>query len=138
MSLSAWAAATKREIFSCLEAGLDPAIGEFDAGLLAEARSNGLPQMGSTTYSPSAARFEFVYAGAEPTAHIVSVTVSSPERIVYLPVPSWVVESIWQGHVDGSHHFESDARALLAQFEALTQPGENDRLFGPKPAVRRE
>jgi len=55
-----------------------------------------------------------------------------------LPVPEWVVESIWQGDVAGSFHFERDAKRLLASFEQELEPDDNQKYFGPQMAKRRE
>ena len=63
--------------------------------------------------------------------------VDPPERIVRMPVPEWVVESVWQGEVDGSYHFESHAYALLEAFTASLDPEENARRFkGRMPTGR--
>jgi hypothetical protein len=55
-----------------------------------------------------------------------------------MPVPNWVIESIWQGEIDGSYQFESDAHNLLSQFSAQLEPEANRQLFGKKRPTRRE
>jgi hypothetical protein len=71
-------------------------------------------------------------------AQIVTVTQEAPERIVFLPVPSWVVEQIWQGDVDGTFHFESEARSLLAEFANGLEPEANLSWFAERQPKRRE
>ena len=137
MSLNEWAVKIKRTVFDELSQGNEPGLGEFDCGALTEARTLGKPQMGATVFSPNAARFEFVFAGANSTV-VLSVSVASPERIVFLPVPSWVIESIWQGDVDGSYHFESKAESLLAELREMTEPEQNADLFGSKAPIGRQ
>lgn len=98
----------------------------------------GAPQMGSTRYAPDAIFVEFIYPDKLGKSVILTVKLEAPERIVYLPVPGWVVESIWQGEISGSFHFESDARRMMAELENQLDPEPNKALFGPKQATRRE
>ncbi|QYK56509.1 MAG: hypothetical protein KF733_03290 [Fimbriimonadaceae bacterium] len=137
MNLTEYAAERKRAAYERLRAGLEPEEGLYDQALLQEARTHGEPRVGSTTYTPDSIRMEFIYSGAGQTL-VFSVTLPAPERIVFLPVPKWVVETIWQGDVDGSYHFESRARELLEEFRAETEPGSNDKWFGAQRAKRRE
>lgn len=138
MTLNAYAAKLRLSLFDDLKAGRDPSIGEFDALILAEARAKGTPQVGTTRYTPDAIWFEFIYADPTSAAVIVTVRVTSPERIVFLPVPSWVIETIWQGDVDGSYHFESAAQSHLEDFAREVEPEANLKWFGPRPPKRRE
>ena len=46
-------------------------------------------------------------------------------------------ESIWQGEVSGSYHFESEARRLLENFKSGLEPEPNAQTFGVKPTVGR-
>lgn len=138
MTLSIFAAQTKRALFDDLLRGQDPHIGEFDAQHLKTCRNMGQPNMGKTTFKPSAIVFEFIFAGNGDASSVFSVTVASPQRIVFLPVPEWVVENIWQGSVDGSYHFEADAMAHLERLREQCAPDANAPLFGPQPAKRRE
>jgi len=137
MTLNEWAARSKRSIFDDLLRGYEPGEGSFDHALLKDAKTKGLPQMGTTVFFPQGARFEYVYSDTGSTI-VFSVTVTSPERIVFMPVPSWVVESIWQGEIDGSFHFEGQARQLMAELEGELAAEANARLFGPKAPTRRE
>ena len=137
MNLNEWAAQTKRSLFDELGKGAKPSYGEYNPVTLEEARIIGKPQIGATVYSPDAARFEFVYSGASSTI-VFSVSVTSPERIVFMPVPAWVIESIWQGDIDGSYHFEPDAETLAEEFRTMLSVKVNSQLFGRKAPTRRE
>jgi hypothetical protein len=138
MKLNAWVAEKKRQIFEDLRLGHPPRAGEFDQDLLNEARAKGQPQMGTVRFEPNRVMLEFIYSDPASSATVVTVVLAPPQRIVFLPVPGWVIESIWQGDIDGSHHFESDARDLVAEFVAQLEPETNAPLFGPQPAKRRE
>ncbi len=138
MALSQHASERRSRIFEDLKAGLPPREGEFSEHLLKEGRSKGEPQMGSLRFEPEAILCEFIYPDAQSSSTILTVRLDVPERIVFLPVPSWVIESIWQGDITGSHHFESDAEKLVSEFQAELPPEANLRWFGPQPAKRRE
>ena len=83
-------------------------------------------------------RFEFIYSSKGASSTVFQVEVDAPERIVYMPVPSWVIESIWQGEINGSFHFESDARELIDQFTASLQTEANASIFGVTNRVGRD
>ncbi|MCC7434051.1 MAG: hypothetical protein IT363_05150 [Methanoregulaceae archaeon] len=138
MTLNAYAAKVRLSLFDDLKAGRDPGSGSWDATQLAEARAKGSPQVGTTRYTPDALWFEFIYSGPTSTPIIVTVKVPAPERIVFLPVPDWVIETIWQGDIDGSYHFESHARSLVQQFADVLEPHANLVWFGPRAPKRRE
>jgi hypothetical protein len=138
MSLNQYAAARRLAIFEDLRAGLEPRDGRFDAAVLKEARAKGSPQMGTTLYSPTEIAFEFIYPDPVSTATILTVHLDVPERIVFLPVPSWVVENIWQGDISGTYQFESDALSMLEDFRGELTPEGNLKWFGKQPAKRRE
>ncbi|MES1227921.1 MAG: hypothetical protein ABUL72_04565 [Armatimonadota bacterium] len=95
-------------------------------------------QMGTTVFHPQEVVFEFIYPDPLASALVFSVSLGVAERIVYLPVPEWVVENIWQGSVDGSFHFETEALALVDKLTSSLQPEANSALFGPQMAKRRE
>lgn len=137
MTLNQYAAEKRLSIFEELKQGLEPSEGEFDLHTLNEGRVKGLPQVGTTRYEPHAIQLEFIYPDAQSAATVFTVHLIPPERIVFLPVPSWVVESIWQGEIDGSFQFESEANRLLEQFRESLEPLPNSLLFGPKQATRR-
>lgn len=137
MTLTEWSATTKRALFQDLLDGNEPRSGTFDPAVLKEGRTLGKPQMGATVYQPDSARFEFVFSGNSNTV-VFSVSSTPPETIVFLPVPGWVIESIWQGDIDGSFHFQSDAMRLVDEFRGLLELEANRPFFGRKPATRRE
>ena len=137
-SLNAFAASKRLHLFDRLRKGLPPDEGHWDEARWKEGKVKGAVQVGSTLYAPDRITFEFIYPDPASAATILQIETEAPERIVFLPVPEWVIETIWQGEIDGSFHFESDARALLAKFEALLDPAANALLFGPKQATRRE
>ncbi|MBS1717245.1 MAG: hypothetical protein JSS72_05895 [Armatimonadetes bacterium] len=128
-------AGKKRAIFEDLLAGRDPSEGSFPAELLKEARASGVaPQMGTTRFAPDSVALEYVYPGRQGETMVITVTIPTDERIVFLPVPHWVVESIWQGEIDGTYCFESEAAAMTKEFLAQLEPGPNKEIFGKKPA----
>ena len=137
MSLNAFAAERRLAIFEELKKGLEPS-GEFDTALLAEGKAKGAPQMGATQYKPDRIAFEFIYPDPGSTATVLTVAISPPERIVFMPVPEWVIENIWQGDVTGSFHFISDAERLYAALGSELQVGSNEKWFEPQMAKRRE
>ncbi len=137
MNLNEFAAYTRLKILEDLQAGRQPS-GTFSEERLREARAKGKPQMGTTRFEPDAIQFEFIYPDPQGSPIIVTVSITPPERIVFMPVPAWVVESIWQGEISGSAHFESDARRMLASFQALLEPETNAALFGERAKVGRD
>ena len=138
MRLNAYVAEHRRRLFEDLRAGKAPSEGTYDEVLLREARAKGEPQMGSTRLTPDAIELEFIYPEPRGATIVVTVHLDPPERIVFMPVPSWVVESIWQGEIAGSHHFESEAQELLAAFAAQLEPVPNAELFGRQEPTRRD
>jgi hypothetical protein len=72
---------------------------------------------------------EFIYPDSRTAAILLEVRIPTPERVVFLPVPGWVVEQIWQGEITGSYAFESDAIALLEAFRQDLTPDANLRHF---------
>ena len=138
VSLSTFAAKIKREIHEDLLAGRTPRVGAYDSELLHQSKVKLPAQMGTTNFLPDLIVLEFIYPDPLSSALVLPVSIEAPERIVYMPVPGWVVENIWQGSVEGSYHFESHAKELLDALLKLVQPDENARLFGPQMAKRRE
>lgn len=138
MNLNAWLAQKRRGILESLTAGQPPAEGEFSEEVLVEGRVKGAPQMGAVRLEPRRVMLEFIYSDPASSATILTVTLEPPERVVFLPVPDWVVESIWQGEVTGSAHFESDAMRLVQAFEQELREEANARWFEPQPPKRRE
>lgn len=138
MTLQTWVAQKKRDIYDDLRNGQMPREGAFEPARVKEGIALGQPQMGTTVFTPTQAEIEFIFADPKASSLVVTVALDSPERIVFLPVPKWVVESIWQGEIDGSYHFESDAQAQLEELStSLTLEG-NATFFGRQMAKRRE
>ena len=138
MPLNAFVAENRKQILGRLSRGEAPQVGEFDGETLRQALLKGGPQVGATRYEPNAVNFEFAFPDPIGAAMILRVRVPAPERIVFMPVPGWVIENIWQGDVDGSYHFEKDADELLAKFTADLEESPNLEWFGPRPPKRRE
>lgn len=138
MTLAEFVAATRGTIFEALEKGLAPPAGTFDEAKFRDGKAKGSPLVGATRYEPMAAIFEFIYPDPNGAPVVLSVRVEPPERIVYLPVPGWVVESIWQGEIHGSYGFESEAEAHLAEFAARLGKDRNPDEFGERISVGRQ
>lgn len=138
MGLNAYAATLKRQIHERLCGGVPPESGDFDEAAFRELRDFGAPQVGATLFEPDAILFEFIYADAPGGPRIFAVRVPSPERIVFLPVPSWVIEEIWQGEIDGRFEFYSEAVALIDELRKELDETANAKWFGPRPPKRRE
>jgi hypothetical protein len=138
MNLNAFAAEKRLAFLEDLKRGQPPREGVYDEHLFKDGKVKGQPQMGTTRYEPSSIVFEFIYPDPHTTATVLSVRIPAPERIVFLPVPEWVVETIWQGDIDGSFHFESEALALVSAFQAELESGANEKWFGKREAKRRE
>lgn len=134
MSLNTYVAARKRALYYELSAGQEPSFGDFDPALLREARAKGAPQMGTTTLAPDRITVEFIYSDQQG-ALILPIKLEPPERIIFLPIPGWVVESIWQGEIDGSYHFESDAVILVEGFLSSLEPEANAALFAVRKVI---
>jgi hypothetical protein len=138
MNLNAYAAEKRLAIFEGLKQGLPPCEGEYDESVFKEGKVKGQPQMSTTRYEPHALTFEFIYPDSNSSASVLSVKIPSPERIVFMPVPDWVVETIWQGEIDGSYHFESEANQLLGRLKNEMGAEDNLKWFGKRQAKRRE
>ncbi|HTQ11771.1 MAG TPA: hypothetical protein VMI31_17045 [Fimbriimonadaceae bacterium] len=137
-NLNVFAAEKRTAIYEDLLNGREPREGLFDPAVLREAKAKGSPQMGTTTYTPAEIKFEFIYPDPNGAPNIVAVTLPAPERIVFLPVPSWVVENIWQGSIAGTPHFESEANRLVREFEAELCPEANPKWFERSAPTHRE
>jgi len=138
VTLQEFVSSVRQAVFADLVANLPPSVGVYDDQLLAEARVQNPPQLGSVRYEPTRVVLEYIYSAPGRKTIVLPVHVEAPERIVFLPVPGWVLETIWQGDVDGSYHFESEAQALVADFVAELEPEANAKWFGPRPPKRRE
>lgn len=138
MSLSKYVAEKKTKIYEELRNNQPPSEGDFDMDVFKEGCVKGKVQMGTVRYEPSKIFFEYIYPDTNGSSTVLVVTLKSPERIVYLPVPNWVVEHIWQGEVTGSCHFERDALHMVGEYQKLLDTDRNIDLFGSQQAKRRE
>ena len=119
----------RRRVFDDLVNGVPPSLGSVDLDAFAKARDRGKPQLGTTQFGQHEVRLEFIYPDSRTAAILLEVCIPTPERVVFLPVPGWVVEQIWQGEITGSYAFESDATALLEAFRQDLTPDANLRHF---------
>ena len=138
MKLGAYVAEKQRKIHEELLAGHPPSEGDFDQAAFREAKIKGQPLIGAARFSPDTIALEFVFPDPKSAALVFTVTLSPPERIVFMPVPSWVIENVWQGSVDGSHRFESEAQAMLEQFSDELAANRNAGLFDKMSPMRRD
>jgi hypothetical protein len=129
--LSQFVADTRRQIFEGLEKGLAPTVGTYDEAHFKLAKDLGKPQLGPVVYGPDHVTFDFIYPGGLQGTHVLAVSVTTPDRIVYMAVPPWVVEQVWQGDVLGSYHFAEEAQKLISEFCASLEPKANAGAFGP-------
>jgi hypothetical protein len=136
--LNCYAAEIRLKLFDELMAGHPPSRGAFDEHVLKDGRAKGSPQMGATRYEPEDIIFEFIYPDPLSSATVFEVKIEAPERIVFLPVPDWVIENIWQGDISGSYQFESDAIELVEAFRGELSLESNPKWFLPQAAKRRE
>ncbi len=137
MVLGTYVAAIKRQIFEDLLAGREPSEGDFDSAILESVKDLGQPQVGTTSYAPTHFNQEFIYRGGDMNV-VFSVKVGVPERIVFMPVPIWVMQTVWQGEVDGSFRFESEAAQLTQEFSAELEIGMNGKWFEKRLPTTRE
>lgn len=135
---STFIAKTKTEIFENLQTGKFPGVGKFSETLLEACRVMGTPQMGTTVHRPQAFVFEYIYRDHLGNSTIFPVEVEAPDRVVFMPVPDWVIESIWQGDIDGSFCFAWEAEEKLAALTRSLEPEPNEAYFGRRQAKRRE
>ncbi|MDX2066316.1 MAG: hypothetical protein SFX74_11280 [Fimbriimonadaceae bacterium] len=137
MRLADFVAEHRKVLYDDLLHLRSPSRGTFDAARLADARTKGSPQLGSTRYEPHAITFEFIYADPRASSVIVEVRVETPDRVVWMSVPAWVIENIWEGEITGSFAFLADAEAMLDGYRAGLEEGANLASFGVTAATRR-
>ena len=112
-----WAVGRRRTLLETLKAGKRPDDATFDAGAVEAALAKGVPREGAIRFLPDAAIVEVhvAFAGSAPA--------------IWMAVPDWVVENVWQGEVTGRHLFESQARAALDRVAAGILPEPNAAAF---------
>jgi len=119
----------RRRVFDDLLQGVPPSLGSVDLDAFAKARDRGKPQLGTTRFGQQEVRLEFIYPDSRSAAILLEVRIPTAERVVFLPVPGWVVEQIWQGEITGSYAFESDAKTMLEAFSQSLTSDANLRYF---------
>ena len=137
MILSDFVSEKRRLLFDELLAGHPPPEGTFDEDRFKEGKDKGTPQMGTVRYEPDAVLFEFIYPYALGAPILLTVRIPTPERVVFMPVPAWVVASVWEGDVAGSFRFESEARDFVRGFQTSLEPEVNKDLFYQKVEIGR-
>jgi hypothetical protein len=139
MTLREFAVERQRSIFEALQHGLQPPTGIFDEETLRECLRRKQVQTGTTRYRPDRLLFEFIFHEPSLGPAVLTVAVETPEPLVYMPVPEWVVEDVWQGEVTGSFRFESEARLLLQAFSESIFSEANRAYFADRqPPKSRE
>lgn len=137
VNLTEFVAAKKRLVYDDLQKGNPPSEGRYSEEAFKDAKVKGKPQMGKARFKPNLITLEFIYSDPNSSASVFTVELDAPERIIYMPVPKWVVESVWQGEVAGSYHFATDAQRLLAEFSGLLEEDANQDIFaGPDRKTR--
>lgn len=137
MLLSQFIAQKRRKIFEDLLQGGVPSEGIYSDVILNMGRSKGAPRMGGVIYQPTKIGFEYVFTDSNGGAEILVVELDAPERIVFLPVPEWVVESVWQGEVSGAFHFEKDVIEYMYRLKEQIAPRENAKYFNREMPMNR-
>ncbi|MCS6949110.1 MAG: hypothetical protein NZ520_01480 [bacterium] len=139
MTLREFTNAARKQILEALQHKQPPPIGHFDRKAFEEAMQMREVQMGSAHYTPRSVVLEFVFWHDTPGAPLIlSVEVETPEPVVFLPVPDWVQQDVWQGEVKGTFRLRSEAEQMLETFRRHVLEGENLHYFEERPAPRRE
>ncbi len=117
MTLREFVKQNLQALYDALQKRQEPPMGTYDADTLRECFRRAQVQTGTTHFYPDRVVFEFIFTEPSLGPAVLSITVPSPEPIVYMPVPDWVIEDVWQGDVTGSFRFRSEAEQLIAQFQ---------------------
>ncbi len=118
-----------KTLYEALQKRQNPPAGTYDAETLRECFRRTQVQTGTTHYFPDRVVFEFIFTEPSLGPAVLSITVPTPEPIVYMPVPDWVVEDVWQGDVTGSFRFRSEAEQLIEQFRTQLFSEQNLAYF---------
>lgn len=126
-------------IFDALKRGQSPPVGTYEAESLRECQRRSQVRTGVTRFLPDSALFEFIFNDPSLGPAVLTVKVAAPEPIVYMPVPGWVIEDVWQGDVTGSFRFHSEAVQLIEVFQNELRAENNQKYFEDRqPPKRRE
>jgi hypothetical protein len=137
MTLAEFVAHLRRQVLDALTSGSELAGFNFDPDRLKEGKRKGPPQAGAVRFTPTEVRLEFLFTAPGSAATVLEVSVAAPERIVWMPVPDWVIENIWEGEVIGSFAFESEALQRVNAYIAKLAQGINETDFGQTSKTRR-
>ncbi|MFQ3610625.1 MAG: hypothetical protein SNJ72_03925 [Fimbriimonadales bacterium] len=129
MTLREFVKQQMQSLYEALQKRQAPPVGTYDADTLRECFRRAQVQTGTTQYFPDRIVFEFIFTEPSLGPVVLSITVTAPEPIVYMPVPDWVIEDVWQGDVTGSFRFRSEAEALLERFRSQLFSEENLAYF---------
>ena len=94
MRLNEFLAVEKRRAFEAVLTGSKPVGMRCDEGRLKALFEKGKPTMGTTVLNADQISFEFVFTLDDGQTEVLSIVLDPPERIVYMPVPEWVVENL--------------------------------------------
>lgn len=125
-----------QQIYEALRQGQAPPIGEYDPATLKECMRRTTVQIGTTHYRPESVLLEFIFTEPSLGPAILTVRVPAPEPIVYMPVPDWVIEDVWQGEVTGSFRFASEAQILLKKLHNQIFSETNILYFEERPQLK--
>lgn len=136
MTLREFVRTQMQAIYEALQQKQPPPLGEYDHQTLKECFRRAQVQTGTTHYLPDAVVLEFIFLEAQLGPAVLSVRVPTPEPIVYMPVPDWVVQDVWQGEVTGSFRFASEAETLLKQLQNQIFTEANVFYFDERPQLK--
>lgn len=123
-------------IFEALQKRQLPPVGEYDAQTLKECFRRATVQTGTTHYQPDCILLEFIFSEPNLGPAVLSVRIPAPEPIVYMPVPDWVIQDVWQGEVTGSFRFASEAETLLKKLHNQIFAETNALYFDERPQLK--
>lgn len=139
MTLREFTNVTRKQILQALQYKQAPPVGHFDRKTFEEAVQMREVQMGSARYTSHSVILEFIFLHDKPGAPLIlCVEVDTPEPVVFMPVPEWVQEDVWQGEVKGTFRLRSEAEQLIEAFRRHVLESENPHYFEERPVPRRE
>jgi len=139
MTLREFTNTTRRQILEALQHKQPPPVGRFDQKTYEEAMQMREMQMSSAHYTPHSVILEFLFWHDNPSAPLIlCVEVDTPEPVVFMPVPDWVQQDVWQGEVKGTFRLRSEAEQLIEAFRHHVLECKNPDYFEERPAPRRE
>lgn len=127
----------RKVILEDLKNGKAPKEGKYDKGFLTSYSANDTIQLGAVKFQPYSMTLEYIFTDKQKNSHIFSVELEVPERIVFMPVPTWVIQSIWQGEIQGSYYFQTEAYRLLDEFKLNLEESQNLNCFNAEPEKQR-